>query len=126
MLDREFASIEIGDGILVNSIKGYWTARKGYFVRFKIYIPIIGGGEINVTNCILETIPGGILRWVSPHSTLGRVLETDTTFYRRILEAFEKQSWIPLIGSSKLKSDVLKLPPGDPLAEALAKAKKAL
>lgn len=123
-MDREFPTIQI-DNIQINSIKGYWDARTGYFVRFKILVDT-GHGLFNLTGCTLEAKPGGLVAWRSPLGGTTRAIESDLRFYNTILEAFAAQSWFRLIGSSRLLPTALDLPANDPLQAALKAATEAL
>ena len=126
LLDRQFPTVDLGDGLILNGIRGYWTAERGYYIRFKLLVPLPGGGQLNITNCLLEALEGGVLRWTTPRYATGRILESDVVAYERVLNGLRSQSWISLIGSSRLRGRDIKLPTNDPLAKALEAASRAL
>jgi hypothetical protein len=121
IVEREFPIIDVASGVKINSIKGVWHAQLGYYCYFKILIDT-PYGQLNLCGCRLQTNPGGVLLWKTPNLGTMRAVELDKDFYALILKAFERQSWISFIGSSKMVSDSLPLPPDDPLARALALA----
>lgn len=125
LVDRTFPTIEVSPQVQVNSIRGEWTAQRGYYVKFKLLIST-DIGQLNLTHCLLEAQAGGILRWRTPLVTSQRSAELTPGLYRAVLSAFEAQPWINLIGSSRLQSTRIELPPDDPLAKALKAAQEAL
>lgn len=125
LIDKHFPAIDVSPQIQINSIKGEWMAQRGYYVKFKLLVTT-DLGQLNLTSCMLEATAGGVLRWRTPLVTSVRSAEVTPDLYKAVLGAFEAQPWITLIGSSRLQSTRLELPPEDPLAKALKAAQDAL